>query len=190
MALALGTFGQGLIDINNSSSTGGIKDDQGNWYGGAYGLEIWELNAASVPAGINGALNTAAYDALTTAGFKKEATLNGTIGAGSEGVLSGLAPVTMADVSPAGSTVVLALAMWNNSSTSWANMASGATAATRAGVIAFVNATANPAAQPPPIAPPLDGWTDNLVLTPIPEPSMFALAGLGAAALLIFRRRK
>lgn len=29
-----------------------------------------------------------------------------------------------------------------------------------------------------------------LTLTPVPEPSTFALAGLGAAALLIFRRRK
>jgi hypothetical protein len=31
--------------------------------------------------------------------------------------------------------------------------------------------------------------TDNIVLTQIPEPGMFALAGLGAAALLIFRRK-
>ena len=30
----------------------------------------------------------------------------------------------------------------------------------------------------------------NLYLVPIPEPTSFALAGLGAAALLIFRRRK
>jgi len=31
---------------------------------------------------------------------------------------------------------------------------------------------------------------NGLVLAPVPEPSTFALAGLGAAALLIFRRRK
>jgi hypothetical protein len=30
---------------------------------------------------------------------------------------------------------------------------------------------------------------DNIVLTQIPEPGMFALAGLGAAALLLFRRK-
>ncbi len=34
-------------------------------------------------------------------------------------------------------------------------------------------------------------WTaNNLVVSTIPEPSTFALAGLGAAAMLIFRRRK
>jgi hypothetical protein len=31
---------------------------------------------------------------------------------------------------------------------------------------------------------------DNITLNPVPEPSTLALAGLGAAALLIFRRRK
>jgi hypothetical protein len=31
---------------------------------------------------------------------------------------------------------------------------------------------------------------DNVKLEIVPEPATFALAGLGAAALLIFRRRK
>lgn len=39
---------------------------------------------------------------------------------------------------------------------------------------------------PPQLATTFTGLT----LQPIPEPSVFALAGLGAAALLIFRRRK
>jgi len=43
-------------------------------------------------------------------------------------------------------------------------------------------------AIPPAPAPPLTGLTSFGVV--IPEPSTFALAGLGAAALLIFRRRK
>jgi hypothetical protein len=33
-------------------------------------------------------------------------------------------------------------------------------------------------------------YIDNLTITPIPEPTSCALVGLGAAALLIFRRRK
>jgi len=38
-------------------------------------------------------------------------------------------------------------------------------------------------------APDTTGWA-SFNLVPVPEPSTFALAGLGAAALLIFRRRK
>ena|ERR1700722_5435500 len=33
-------------------------------------------------------------------------------------------------------------------------------------------------------------WTGQLILVPVPEPSTIALGGLGAAALLMFRRRK
>jgi hypothetical protein len=33
-------------------------------------------------------------------------------------------------------------------------------------------------------------WTDGSLVVPTPEPSTFALAGLGAAALMILRRRK
>ena len=34
------------------------------------------------------------------------------------------------------------------------------------------------------------GWSGSLLLTPVPEPTTIALGGLGAAALLLFRRRK
>lgn len=47
----------------------------------------------------------------------------------------------------------------------------------------------NPVAQLP-NAPPDFVAMPALVLSAVPEPSTFALAGLGAAALLIFRRRK
>lgn len=43
-----------------------------------------------------------------------------------------------------------------------------------------------------PAGPPVNmtGWTAPLTLNAVPEPSMIALAGLGLASLLIFRRRK
>jgi hypothetical protein len=53
----------------------------------------------------------------------------------------------------------------------------------------FSNPLGNPQASPP--GTPTDFTAmPAVVLTAIPEPSTFALAGLGAAALLIFRRRK
>ncbi len=41
----------------------------------------------------------------------------------------------------------------------------------------------------PVLTPDMTGWS-SFCLATVPEPSSFALAGLGAAALMIFRRRK
>lgn len=68
---------------------------------------------------------------------------------------------------------------------------SGSTLST--GALAWSNGTGAPNASPPVIATAITTGAlgyNGLVLTPVPEPSTFALAGLGAAALLIFRRRK
>jgi len=54
----------------------------------------------------------------------------------------------------------------------------------------FQNATGNPNAIPPTPPSTLDGWTSPIQQFITPEPSTFALAGLGVATLLIFRLRK
>jgi hypothetical protein len=54
----------------------------------------------------------------------------------------------------------------------------------------FSSGTGNPTTVPPGTATPLSASFGGMTLQPVPEPSTFALAGLGAAALLIFRRRK
>jgi len=56
--------------------------------------------------------------------------------------------------------------------------------------VEFVNGVGNP--NPPPTAPAgMTGWDGSLILvSPVPEPTTIALGGLGAAALLLFRRRK
>jgi len=71
---------------------------------------------------------------------------------------------------------------WLGSALSYA-AASGAK-----GTLTWVNPVGNPAASPPDVPPDLTGM--GAVVLVIPEPSTFALAGLGAAAVLIFRRRK
>ena len=52
----------------------------------------------------------------------------------------------------------------------------------------FQNPTGNPLASPPGLPLTLTGMPAIVLM--VPEPSMFALAGLGLAGLLIFRRRK
>lgn len=56
----------------------------------------------------------------------------------------------------------------------------------------FSVTTGNPTTEPPgtPAAITGAGQFTGLIVTVVPEPSSLALAGLGAAALLIFRRRK
>lgn len=54
----------------------------------------------------------------------------------------------------------------------------------------FAVATGNPTTTPPGTAGSLSGFTGVTALTIVPEPSSLALAGLGAAALLILRRRQ
>jgi len=63
------------------------------------------------------------------------------------------------------------------------------------GVVAFGNQSAggNPAATPAGNPASLTGWNtlaENLVLSPVPEPATLAMAALGGASLLLFRRRK
>jgi hypothetical protein len=54
-----------------------------------------------------------------------------------------------------------------------------------------ITATIGGGAQPAPSFPGTAFQSFNLyTIATVPEPSTFALAGLGAAALLIFRRRK
>jgi len=60
------------------------------------------------------------------------------------------------------------------------------------GALSWLNGTGSPAGSPP--TTPVNLTTgangyNGLVLTVVPEPTSFALLGLGAAALLVFRRR-
>lgn len=96
-----------------------------------------------------------------------------------------LGELDMPLVAPYGATVVIALAMWDNAATSFDRQVLPGTT----GVLAFVNPTADYTAVPTPVPPGLSGWTSDLVIAAIPEPSTFALAAVGAAAWLLVRRR-
>jgi hypothetical protein len=87
----------------------------------------------------------------------------------------------------AGANVSYAILGWVGNYASF-DAALAANAMVGASTTAFTMATGgvDPLVPPPSLSTTFTGLT----LQPVPEPSTFALAGLGAAALLIFRRRK
>jgi hypothetical protein len=165
-----------------------------------YGLEVWELNGSIVPPGINwvapynpgNAVNPlVAYANIESAGFRPVAAFADQL-MGSPGSFQ-LGEVDMPNVTPAGANVVLALGAWDSAAPTLSDALTGwANGKVAVGFIAFVNPTADYTAFPTPAPPPLSGWTSDLVMTTeiTPEPSAFALAGVGAAVWLLLRRRR
>jgi len=197
MGLALGAFAQGGLILDNNSAAHGIvippatPGGTPTFYSGPAGLQVWYLNGSSYNlASLNGATADSAYSRLATDGFTLATTFTGAnIGTGG----FSLGNLQVAGVIPAGSTVTLAIAAWQGGGN---NFGTG-----NHGVLAFYQPTVDYTASPPPVPPDLTGAlsgpstpggfnTTDLALTAVPEPSSFALAGLGAAALFIFRRRK
>lgn len=187
--LSVGAFAQGSINLDDSTISPGVANSAaGNYYTGTFGIQVYELNTATLPGNINsfsGNNSATAYANMLADGYKLESTFSGKT-MSNPGVFS-LGEVDMADVSPAGSSVSIALVAWTGSGTSFPGSGQNA------GVLTFVNPTADYTAVPKPTPPFLTGWNSlgkDLIMTPVPEPATFALAGLGAAALMIFRRRK
>jgi hypothetical protein len=94
-------------------------------------------------------------------------------------------------VTPAGSQITIALAMWTGAHASWSDAVNAI--AGKGGVVAMQVATVNYLAQSPPATPDISpGWDSAgsyLILTPlIPEPSSLSLVAVGLAALLARRR--
>jgi len=88
----------------------------------------------------------------------------------------------------AGASAQYMLIGWTGSSATW-DVAYSTTGAMLGESAVFTTTTANPTSTPPGTPSSLTTFTGPLVFSPIPEPSTFALAGLGLAALLVFRRR-
>jgi len=215
LALALGAFAQATIVLDNTTATTfnqGVYDlNTSTPYAGNYGLELFETavpatGEAALLASVNSpASQLAGFNVMNpsdtttlgpiSGGWNLEAIFTGKNNAAAGGYFISLGEVTLPDVSAAGGTVNLGLAVWNTATDLPTAMgASG----THLGVIAFPQATAN---TTPPAGTPVDisaGWLSlnggtgqPLIMTTIvPEPGTFALAGLGVAAFLIFRRRR
>lgn len=191
LGLAVGAFGQGAVQIDNNQAAGYLNLGAAH-YDGVFGVELWYKNSSAATDtainSLNGQNASSAYALLSANGFTLATHINpgapGTTAVG--GVVSGLGQVNIPGINRAanGGSALLAIAFWTGPG---ANSFLGGV---NGGVLSFNNPTADYTAVPPPAAPGLDSWPVDLIMTPVPEPGTFALAGLGAAALLIFRRRK
>lgn len=104
-------------------------------------------------------------------------------GAGAGHFIGGARTVPVAG----GTTIVVQVRAWDTADgASYQQCFSSGSATARVGWSGLFNVTVT---EPPNTPPNLVGLT-AFSLQPVPEPSTMALAGLGAAALLIFRRRK
>ena len=89
----------------------------------------------------------------------------------------------------AGATAFVQFVAWNSSLYPTFAAAEASGAVNVWGASQILQVTTGGSGSPPSVPAPMTGLT-SFNLRVVPEPSTFALAGLGAAALMIFRRRK
>jgi hypothetical protein len=172
LGLASGAFAQGTLVFANLASgvnapvtnkLTGVRLTTVNWM-----ADLYFSNNTNAPT-----------DSLQAAGFNVPFSTT-TSGGGGGYFLGGTRTVTGAP-----GTIVAQVRVWDSQFGSTFELA-------RANPNAFTGVSGTVLvnlAIPPAPAPPLTGLT-SFGVAPIPEPTTFALAGLGAAALLLFRRRK
>jgi hypothetical protein len=190
-ASALTMYGQGRVSFNNLASTIGIRvsttlPNQGA-SGGAAGATLGAGYSAQLLWAPVGTYTETTFLAAVL-GSSAATPFIGTTGGGGplvdgSGLFDGgTIPNPVGTSMPAGNYTMMARAWY---STGFATYDLAKTGQRNVGFVIFnQSATAFPAGAPTTVFP------DFTVAATIPEPSTFALAGLGAAALLLFRRRK
>jgi hypothetical protein len=211
MAVATGAFAQGTILFNNrvagslitfvyqagadnsyrSGNTAGSTPAGTTVYsgtlltGGAWTASLWSLPGSAIPAGVN-----TPYGNIDNSMILAPQGGTTTFRTGTAAGNWATATATLGNVAADAANCVLQVRVFPTSFGTWAN---AVTAFNNGDPLAYigvspmfvVNAVGG-GANTPPVMAGLVGF--NVVAAP--EPSSFALAGMGLASLLIFRRRK
>jgi hypothetical protein len=188
---ALSGYSQGQINfVNNSSALVTTNDGVGDT--GAAAL----TTTSGIKVEVFYQLNTggATPSAITSAGLGNWEVFTGSPLANISplaGRFSGGTQTSGSDVygssDPTGNVFLDAVA-WNGNAASFAAALAGGSSYIGYSAV-WSQGTGNPNGTPATSAIQTTGFT-GLVLTPVPEPTTIALGGLGAAALLLFRRKK
>jgi len=206
--VAASSFGQGQVSFKTSLSKNAVYSATDNTSGslalvptsgtvGSFGAVTYEIftaaNGTAAPTLSGGTLN---FSAAWTGSIVANPVYSGA------GVVSPAITITLPAASgAAGNAVEMVIVAYTGSLASPSlygysgdPFPVGSSVATANGLVEWSQGTGNPNKVPTPDLPSalLTGATGfgSLVLTPVPEPSTIALGGLGAAALLLFRRRK
>lgn len=181
--LAAVAYGQGQIALDNINNTGaGPTATSG-------GLFFTQTGAAA-PVLISGDFNAAFYGGTDSTALSLIKSFSGAtaVGTGSAGAGTFFDPTgntyPVPGTTGSSTTAFFQIEAWTGNFSSYALALASGTALT-AKSLPFGNAVSSGTANPVDLVS-----MPSLILTAIPEPSTFALGGLGAAALLIFRRRR
>ena len=169
---ALAVFGQGSVIFENDNNSG-IPGICLNHLGTTYAAPVGNPGFGVALLWYNGS----SYQIIDN--FQSAADFPGSFNAGT------------ATVPTYSATGTFEVQGWYNPGGNYASYAAAAAAnGSYLGITSsFTAAEAMSPAQASSITEPQGGWSGNLVLQ-VPEPSTIALGGLGAATLLLFRRRK
>ena len=191
-ASALTMYGQGRVLFNNLSAASGITVGAANQgaTGGTPGQNVGANYSVQLMWAPVGTYATDTAFAAAALGSSAATAFFGTTGGGPATDGAGLfdggtIPNPVGTSMPAGAYSMMARAWFNGGQ--YATYDAAKTAGRNTGYSMFnLTATAFPAGAPNTVFTPFTVGSAGTV----PEPSTFALAGLGAAALLLFRRRK
>jgi len=173
-------YGQGVVDFGNFNLS--VNVDLGT---------AATHSTALAPAGsFNVALYWASAGTVGMTIGNSTAVVAGTPGLRDAGSDAGVfengettVPQTGADTGVSGMFIV---AGWEGTQTTYA---AALAALDQIGTTPAFSNLVGPGGQDPTV-PFLSGWSSDLVLSAAPEPATLAVAGLGAASLLLFRRKK
>lgn len=203
LSLAVGAFAQGTVVLNNNGT--GYRAPVYLPQVGAASQSLIGNTTGGTPAGTQtysgGLLVGSGYTAQLFSGAPGTTDFNLLVAASSGGIVTfrtggaagftSTSTATLANVAKDAASAVFQIRVWDNSSglyASWAQAAPAWAAGTIAagmGNLFTVNAIGGDLNTPPSL---VGQQSFNIYL--VPEPGTFVLAGLAAASLLIFRRRK
>jgi hypothetical protein len=177
VGLAAGAFAQGQVNLDN------LENGNNSPTATTGGKFFFDFGTGAGPILANADFNASFYGGTDQANLQLLRTFAGANAVGVNGFGAGtfVDPLGVAATVPGGTaTAFFRIDVWTGPAASYD---------TRTLLGGSSGVFSNPVTLPPGTPPGFVNMPAT-VMTPIPEPSTFALAGLGAAALLIFRRRK